>query len=84
MMVTTLSLSAAAQVWFNLVDVDDAGGVGVPLLPQFPNLLPFLRLTIKLQNTVKNLPMLLFHALIISPCTQLFVICQSVSLTVDY
>ena len=83
MMVTTLSLSAAAQVWFNLVDVDDAGGVGVPLLPQFPNLLPFLRLTIKLQNTVKNL-LMLFRTLIFSPCTQLFVICQSVSLTVDY
>ena len=66
-MVTTLSLSAAAKVWFNLVEVDDAGGVGVPLLPQFPNLLPFLRLAIiiKLQNTVENL-----LTLILSPCTQ--------------
>ena len=71
-MVTTLSLSAAAKVWFNLVEVDDAGGVGVPLLPQFPNLLPFLRLAIiiKLQNTVENL-----LTLILSPCTQL-VVCQ--------
>ena len=68
MMVTTLSLSAAAKVWFNLVEVDDAGGVGVPLLPQFPNLLPFLRLAIiiKLQNTVENL-----LTLKLSPCTQL-------------
>ena len=68
MMVTTLSLSAAAKVWFNLVEVDDAGGVGVPLVPQFPNLLPFLRLAIiiKLQNTVENL-----LTLILSPCTQL-------------
>ena len=66
-MVTTLSLSAAAKVWFNLVEVDDAGGVGVPLVPQFPNLLPFLRLAIiiKLQNTVENL-----LTLILSPCTQ--------------
>ena len=71
-MVTTLSLSAAAKVWFNLVEVDDAGGVGVPLVPQFPNLLPFLRLAIiiKLQNTVENL-----LTLILSPCTQL-VVCQ--------
>ena len=70
MMVTTLSLSAAAKVWFNLVEVDDAGGVGVPLLPQFPNLLPFLRLTIiiKLQNTVEIL-----LTLILSPCTKLVV-----------
>ena len=67
-MVTTLSLSAAAKVWFNLVEVDDAGGVGVPLVPQFPNLLPFLRLAIiiKLQNTVENL-----LTLILSPCRQL-------------
>ena len=70
MMVTTLSLSAAAKVRFNLVDVDDAGGVGIPLLPQFPNLLPFLRLTIiiKLQNTVEIL-----LTLMLSPCTQLVV-----------
>ena len=70
MMVTTLSLSAAAKVWFNLVEVDDAGGMGVPLLPQFPNLLPFLRLTIiiKLQNTVEIL-----LTLILSPCTQVVV-----------
>ena len=69
-MVTTLSLSAAAKVWFNLVEVDDAGGVGVPLLPQFPNLLPFLRLAIiiKLQNTVEIL-----LTLPLSPCTQLVV-----------
>ena len=66
-MVTTLSLSAAAKVWFNLVEVDYAGGMGVPLMPQFPNLLPFLRLAIiiKLQNTVENL-----LTLILSPCTQ--------------
>ena len=72
-MVTTLSLSAAAKVWFNLVDVDDAGGVAVPLLPQFPNLLPFLRLTIiiKLQNTVEIL-----LTLILSPCTNKLVVSQ--------
>ena len=73
-MVTTLSLSAAAKVWFNLVEVDDAGGVGVPLLPQFPNLLPFLRLAIiiKLQNTVENLLTLILSPMHTTSCQSVF------------